>query len=136
MFGICGERLTMRLRRMTFSAMLKQEPAWFDETQNSTGALCSRLSSDTSSVQGATGSRLSTLCQATSTLSAAVVIALYFSWKLGLVIMTFIPIVIASTYFQMTIISGQISKDKLSNEEASRVWQLFLFSKFNVYNTI
>jgi ATP-binding cassette subfamily B (MDR/TAP) protein 1 len=112
----------MRLRKMTFSAMLKQEPAWFDETTNSTGALCSRLSADAASVQGATGSRLSTLCQAASTLSAAIVIALYYNWKLGLVVMVFIPVVIASTYFQMVIISGQINKDKLSNEEASRVW--------------
>ncbi|CAG2183683.1 unnamed protein product, partial [Oppiella nova] len=79
MFGVCGERLTMRLRKMVFTAMLKQEVAWFDEQANSTGALCSRLSSDASSVQGAAGSRMSTLCQAVSTLGAGVVIALYYS---------------------------------------------------------
>lgn len=121
MFGVTGERLTMRLRNMTFNAMLRQEIAWFDESANSTGALCSRLSADASSVQGATGSRLSTLCQATSTLSAAIVIALIYSWKLGLVVISFIPIVIASTYFQMVIISGQISKDKKSTEESSTI---------------
>ena len=52
MFGICGERLTMRLRNMVFSTMLRQEIAWFDHPDNSTGALCSRLSADASSVHG------------------------------------------------------------------------------------
>ncbi|CAG2104143.1 unnamed protein product, partial [Medioppia subpectinata] len=121
MFGLCAERLTMRLRKGVFTAMLKQEVAWFDERDNSTGALCSRLSSDASSVQGAAGSRLSTLCQAVSTLGAGVVLALYYSWKLGLVIICFIPLVIASTYFQMKIISGQITKDKKSREDASSI---------------
>ncbi|XP_054157883.1 ATP-dependent translocase ABCB1-like isoform X2 [Oppia nitens] len=121
LFGITGERLTMRLRKTVFTAMLKQEIGWYDMQENSTGALCSRLSSDASSVQGAAGSRLSTLCQAVSTLGAGVVIALYYSWKLGLVIICFIPLVIISTYFQMKIISGQVTKDKKTREEASRI---------------
>ena len=41
---------------MVFSTMLKQEVAWFDDPGNSTGALCSRLSSDASSVQGVSNS--------------------------------------------------------------------------------
>ena len=52
MFGIAGERLTLRLRKLAFSAMLRQEIAWYDDSKNTTGALCSRLSSDASSVQG------------------------------------------------------------------------------------
>ena len=52
MFGIAGERLTMRLRKMAFSAILKQEIGWFDKSENSTGSLCARLSSDASNVQG------------------------------------------------------------------------------------
>ena len=52
MFGIAGERLTMRLRKMAFAAILRQEIAWFDNSANSTGSLCSRLSSDAANVQG------------------------------------------------------------------------------------
>ncbi|CAG2162164.1 unnamed protein product [Oppiella nova] len=121
LFGICGERLTMRLRRMVFTAMLRQEVAWFDDTNNSTGALCSRLSSDASSVKGAAGSRLSTLCQAAATLGAGVVLALYYSWKLGLVISCFIPLVIMSSFLQLRITGAQVSSDKKSKEEASRI---------------
>jgi ABC-type multidrug transport system fused ATPase/permease subunit len=52
MFGIAGERLTMRLRKMAFAAILRQEIAWFDKSENSTGSLCARLSSDAANVQG------------------------------------------------------------------------------------
>ncbi|XP_054157975.1 ATP-dependent translocase ABCB1-like isoform X2 [Oppia nitens] len=120
-FGVSGERLTMKLRLQVFTAMLNQEIGWFDRQENSTGALCSRLSSDTSSVQGAGGSRLSTLVQAVSTLGIGVVIAMYYSWKLGLVTMCFIPLVIASTYFQIKITSDQLVKDKEAQEESSKI---------------
>jgi ABC-type multidrug transport system fused ATPase/permease subunit len=52
MFGIAGERLTMRLRKMAFAAILRQEIAWFDKSENSTGSLCARLSSDAANIQG------------------------------------------------------------------------------------
>ena len=50
MFTVAAERLTLRMRGMAFEAMLRQEIAWFDRPENQTGALCSRLSSDASSI--------------------------------------------------------------------------------------
>jgi ATP-binding cassette subfamily B (MDR/TAP) protein 1 len=52
MFGIASERLTMRLRKMAFASMLRQEIGWFDRPENSTGSLCARLSSDAANIQG------------------------------------------------------------------------------------
>lgn len=37
---------------MMFRQMLRQEIGFFDRTENGVGALCTRLSSDASSVQG------------------------------------------------------------------------------------
>lgn len=51
-FGIAGERLTMRLRGRMFEAMLRQEIGWFDDKENGTGSLCSRLSTEAANVQG------------------------------------------------------------------------------------
>ena len=52
MFAFSGEYLTMRMRKETFQAMLRQNIGWFDEPRNNTGALCARLSSDASKIQG------------------------------------------------------------------------------------
>lgn len=50
--GVAAERLTLRLRRKAFEAILRQEIAFFDKQDNSCGALCARLSSDAANVQG------------------------------------------------------------------------------------
>jgi ABC-type multidrug transport system fused ATPase/permease subunit len=52
MYGIAGERLTMRLREELFESMVQQEVAWFDKKSNNSGSLCARLSGDASSVRG------------------------------------------------------------------------------------
>lgn len=52
MFGIAGEKLTMRLRTEMFVTMLRQEIGWFDRKENGVGALCARLSGEAAQVQG------------------------------------------------------------------------------------
>ena len=52
MFTVAGEHLTLRMRKMAFEAMLRQEMGWFDHPSNNTGALCSRLSADAAAIQG------------------------------------------------------------------------------------
>ena len=50
--AVAGERLTKRLRYLSFKAILRQDIAWFDQKTNSTGALAARLASDASEVKG------------------------------------------------------------------------------------
>lgn len=52
MITVAGVRLTSRLRLLVFKSIINQEMGWFDESRNSVGALCTRLSGDCSSVQG------------------------------------------------------------------------------------
>jgi len=48
---------------MGFRAILRQEMGYYDDHLNSTGALTTRLATDASKVQGATGIRLGTVIQ-------------------------------------------------------------------------
>ena len=50
-FSKSGEALTMRMRTMSFAAMLRQEMGWFDREENNLGALVTQLSSDASSLK-------------------------------------------------------------------------------------
>jgi len=52
MFTVAGEHLTLRMRKMAFESMVRQEMGWFDQPANNTGALCARLSADAASIQG------------------------------------------------------------------------------------
>ena len=46
LFGTSGERLTTRLRKLSFKKLLQLELEYFDDPMNSTGALTTRLASD------------------------------------------------------------------------------------------
>ena len=43
MFGVSGEILTARVRRMLFKAILRQDIGWFDDKSNSTGVLTTKV---------------------------------------------------------------------------------------------
>ncbi|CAF1218437.1 unnamed protein product [Rotaria sp. Silwood1] len=63
-FAISGSRLTQRIRSKAFACLLRQEVAYFDRPENSSGAICTRLSSDASAVQEMAGTRLGAICEA------------------------------------------------------------------------
>lgn len=121
MFGLAGVRMTTRIRKMTFSAMLKQDMGWYDEDKNSVGALCARLSSDAAAVQGATGTRVGSMLQAFSTLVIGISISMYYSWKMTLVAVVSIPLVLAAVFFETRVIGGKSMEEKKKMESATRV---------------
>ncbi|GFS46433.1 ATP-dependent translocase ABCB1 [Trichonephila inaurata madagascariensis] len=121
MFSIAGEKLTSRLRKLVFSNIITQDMEFFDNPKNSIGSLCSRLTSDASSVQGATGARISTLLQAISTLIASIILAVWYNYKIGLLVLAFIPIVLFAAYFESRVVSRDVTSEKKGTEEASKV---------------
>lgn len=50
-FFVMGERLTRQFREKMISKFLTFEVGWFDEDENCSGALCSRLASDANTVR-------------------------------------------------------------------------------------
>ncbi|XP_020499830.2 bile salt export pump isoform X2 [Labrus bergylta] len=120
-FAKSGELLTRRLRKVGFQAMLKQEVGWFDDPRNSPGALTTRLATDASMVQGATGSQIGMIVNSLTNIGASFIIAFYFSWKLTLVILCFLPLIGLSGVFQAKMLTGFANEDKKSMEAAGQV---------------
>ncbi|XP_062287117.1 bile salt export pump [Scomber scombrus] len=120
-FAKSGELLTRRLRKVGFQAMLKQEIGWFDDPRNSPGALTTRLATDASMVQGATGSQIGMIVNSLTSIGASFIIAFYFSWKLTLVIMCFLPLIGLSGAFQAKMLTGFANEDKNAMEAAGQV---------------
>ncbi|KAM4557786.1 bile salt export pump [Odontesthes bonariensis] len=120
-FAKSGELLTRRLRKVGFQAMLRQEIGWFDDPRNSPGALTTRLATDASMVQGATGSQIGMIVNSLTNIGASFIIAFYFSWKLTLVIMCFLPLIGLSGVFQAKMLTGFANEDKNAMEAAGRI---------------
>lgn len=120
LFAYSGEKLTMRLRRKTFSHILRMEIGWFDDKHHSTGALTTRLATDASMVKGATGSQLAMVLQGMASITIGVTIGFIYSAKLAAVILAFGPFVMAAGFIQMKVLQGNATKDKKLLEEAGK----------------
>ncbi|KAL2917729.1 hypothetical protein HK105_202602 [Polyrhizophydium stewartii] len=120
LFRYAGEKLTRRIREMSFRALLRQEIAFFDEEQNSTGALTSKLAEDASLVQGMTGMSFGAVIQAIASIVAGLTIAFNSSWQLSLVIVGLIPLIGFAGYFQLQALVGFGKKTREAYEGAGQ----------------
>ncbi|KAM3965300.1 ATP-dependent translocase ABCB1-like [Aphomia sociella] len=117
-YGIAGEYLTERLRKRMFGTLLQQDVAYYDHKNNSTGALCARLAGEAAAVQAATGQRIGTLLQAAGTLVLALVVSLYYEYRVGLVALVFVPL-IAGVFYKERQMAGEESSGVTKAMEAS-----------------
>lgn len=111
--------------------MLRQEMGYFDDHRNSTGALTTRLATDASRVQGATGVRAGLIIQNICALGmqntvnvmceylnifficcetgVALGIAFAYGWQLTLITLAFVPFMIIAGFIMMKLLTGQVS---------------------------
>ncbi|XP_045498397.1 multidrug resistance protein homolog 65-like isoform X2 [Colias croceus] len=92
-FGAAGAYLTERLRLKMFTHLLHQHVGYFDDRAHSTGALCARLSSEAAYVQGATGQQVGIILQGMGSVGLAFFLAMWFEWRVGLVVLCFTPVI-------------------------------------------
>ncbi|XP_060181634.1 putative ABC transporter B family member 8 [Lycium barbarum] len=104
-FAYMGEHLTRRIRLRMLEKILTFEAAWFDEEQNSSGALCSRLSNEAAMVKSLVADRVSLLVQSTSAVTVAMVMGLIVAWKLALVMIVVQPLTILCFYTRKVLLS-------------------------------
>ncbi|EXJ91025.1 ATP-binding cassette, subfamily B (MDR/TAP), member 1 [Capronia coronata CBS 617.96] len=105
LFAYCSESLIQRARDGAFRRFLRQDISFFDEDQNSTGALTSFLSTEATHLASISGATLGTLLNCTTTLVVAVVIALAIGWKLALVCMCALPVILGTGFIRFWILA-------------------------------
>ncbi|TLD09645.1 hypothetical protein PspLS_11745 [Pyricularia sp. CBS 133598] len=103
--GIGSEKLTSRARGMAFRVMLRQEVAFFDRQENTTGSLTSFLSAETKHLSGISGIILGSILMVTTTLTASLVVALVVGWKLALVCISVVPFLLACGFWRVSILA-------------------------------
>ena len=104
-FAYCSESLIQRARDGAFRRFLRQDISFFDEDQNSTGALTSFLSTETTKVASISGATLGTLISCSSTLIVAICVALAIGWKLALVCMCALPVILGTGFLRFWVLA-------------------------------
>ncbi|GMI80686.1 P-glycoprotein 20, ATP-binding cassette B20 [Hibiscus trionum] len=105
-FGIMGEKMTERVRRMMFSAMLRNEVGWFDEEENNADTLSMRLANDATFVRASFSNRLSIFVQDSTAVIVALLIGLLLHWRLALVAFATLPVLTVSAIAQKLWLAG------------------------------
>ncbi|CAB3225437.1 unnamed protein product [Arctia plantaginis] len=120
-FTTAGLRMTTRLRKQYFSALLSQEIGYFDKECNTVGAMCARLSGDTAEVQGATGLRIGLILQGISSLVVGFIMAMCYNWKLTLVGTVFLPLMVGSIWLEGIVSQKSQSDERAAMESATAI---------------
>jgi len=130
-FGRSGEALTKRLRSQAFRSILRQEVNFFDQPNHSTGVLCARLASDASAVQGATGLRFGSILEHLFTIVFGTIVGLFYSWRLTLCMLPFIPFIIIAGVLQIHLTTRIVKKQKHIQENINKVL-LFFYDEYQL----
>ncbi|KAK7337590.1 hypothetical protein VNO77_18172 [Canavalia gladiata] len=120
-FSMAGSKLIQRIRLICFEKVINMEVGWFDETENSSGAIGARLSADAASVRALVGDALGLLVQNIATALAGVIIAFIASWQLAFIVLVLVPLIGMNGYIQMKFMKGFSADAKMMYEEASQV---------------
>ena len=69
----------------------------------------------------ATGSQIGMIVNSLTNIGVSLIISFYFSWKLTMVILCFLPFIALSGGFQAKMLTGFAKQDKVAMEAAGRV---------------
>ncbi|KAI3727009.1 hypothetical protein L1987_66816 [Smallanthus sonchifolius] len=120
-FGILGENLTKKIRSAVFEKIMTFEIEWFDQEDNSTGALCSRLSTDTLMVRNLVADRLAFFAQSISASVLAIIWGMILSWRLASVAITLQLFIIGSFYLKVVMTRNMSKKILIARNKSSGI---------------
>jgi len=109
-FSVSGFRLTRRMRLLAFNAIVRHNIPWFDYPEHSTGELTTRLEADSESVSKVTGWQLAYKVRIMASMCSGMVIALIYSWQIGLVALCCVPLIMIAAVVQKLCFSQRFVK--------------------------
>lgn len=105
LFGCCSEMMVRRVRLLTFRSILRQDVAFFDRDENSTGALTSSLATQCTDLAGLHGTTLGTILSIFTNLTSCAILALVLDWRLALVTLSVMPILVIAGYLRFKLLA-------------------------------
>ncbi|KAJ7087513.1 P-loop containing nucleoside triphosphate hydrolase protein [Mycena epipterygia] len=121
LFASAAATLTMKVRSLTFKAILRQDIKFFDKDENSAGGLTSTLSDNPQKVNDLAGVTLGVIVQSCATLVVGSIIGLAFIWKIGLVGIACTPFIISAGYIHLRIVVLKHQKNKKEHETSAQL---------------
>ncbi|KAF1313678.1 Multidrug resistance protein abc superfamily, partial [Globisporangium splendens] len=116
-FAVASQNLVSRVRFQTFHSMLEQEIGWFDLDENTSGALVSRLATDSATLQAITSDTLNQGLVNITTLCIGLSICFYYSWQMSLAALSMFPVMMLFATVQSKAQTGNLNNRKNNNAD-------------------
>ncbi|KAF7129081.1 hypothetical protein RHSIM_Rhsim10G0040800 [Rhododendron simsii] len=105
-FGIMGENLATRVRRMMLAAILRNEVGWHDEEEHNSSLVAARLATDAADVKSAIFERSSVLLQNVTSLLTSFIVAFIVDWRFSLLTSATFPLLVLAFCAQKFSLKG------------------------------
>ncbi|KAL8277932.1 hypothetical protein RQP46_009751 [Phenoliferia psychrophenolica] len=120
-FGVSSERLSRIIRVRVFAAILRQDIAFFDKEENSTGHLTASVADWAQRINGLMGITLGVILQSTFTLLVGSIVGLSYGWRVSLVGIACFPLTIAAGVIRLRVVVLKDVKNKKSHEQSAQM---------------
>lgn len=134
-FAVAGCKLIRRIRSLCFEKVVRMEVGWFDDPENSSGAIGARLSADAASVRALVGDTLAQIVQNGASAIAGLVIAFQACWQLALIVLALLPLIGLNGFVQMKFMQGFSADAKVCMSTQTILCPLItsMFTFFDIY---
>lgn len=120
-FAIMGERLTKRVREKVLANLLTFEIGWFDKDENTSAAICARITTEASMVRSLVGDRISLLVQVITNASMSYALALVATWRLAIILIALQPLLVGILYTKTSLMKITSQKTRNAQNEGSKL---------------
>jgi ATP-binding cassette, subfamily B (MDR/TAP), member 1 len=102
-FGYASEKMVRRVRYACFESILRQNAAFFDREEHSTGTLTQMLGQEATAMAGLSGLNLGAILTVFFGLLMGAILALAYGWKLALIAIALLPVLLVTGYLEMRL---------------------------------
>lgn len=104
--GLSCERMTARVRSLTFRNVLRQGVNWFNKEKNAPGSLVSFLSNECANMAGVHALTLGIFLSTLTSLLLGGIVSFLLDWRLALASVSVIPLLLLSGYLRFALLDA------------------------------
>lgn len=120
-FAAMAESLTKRIRKKMLAKVLTFEVGWFDQEDNSSGPICSKLANESNVVKSLVSDRISLVIQTLSAVILAMTLGLIVAWRLAILMIAVQPLTILCFYTRKVLLTSMSSKSGKAQNRGSQM---------------
>ncbi|KAK9368251.1 P-loop containing nucleoside triphosphate hydrolase protein [Lipomyces kononenkoae] len=119
LYSYVAQRLTRRVRYEMFRHYLRQDIAFYDRDENTTGTLTMSLASEAQAIDGLSGATFGQIMNSVFNVISSAILSIIVAWNLGLVCVACVPLMVLSGFFRFWVIAKFEETVRKSHESSA-----------------